>query len=163
VAAEDAEDEGLVRFPADAYGHVRLRRERGRGGAAERWNAVISVLPLMTLDPEYLMARAQDFHVDDPQGPVGVVDEIRPGERKGEGEIVVACGWFGRHLLTLRFEDVEEIVPGEERLILRPGLSAVEEARRRGSLGGPQISTRIRDVLRRTILRGRRMTRGPAC
>ena len=99
------------------------------------------------------LAQAQDFRVDDPDGPVGIVDEIRAGKRSGEGTIVVACGWFGRHLLTLRFEDVETVVPEDERLIMRAGVPAVVEARRRRRPGGPGIFTRLRDMLEHTLRR----------
>jgi hypothetical protein len=77
------------------------------------------------------LAQAHDFLVDDRDGPVGVVDDVISAGGEGNGAIVVACGWFGRHLLTLGFEDVAEILPAERRLMLRPDLPAVAEARRR--------------------------------
>lgn len=100
--------------PVDGYIDVRLRRERGPGVGEEGWKAVVTVYPETLLNPDDLLAQAYDFSVEDPEGPVGFVDDVRPAERA----LIVASGWFGRRRLTLRFEDVGEIVPGERRLIL---------------------------------------------
>lgn len=103
----------------DGSVEVRFRRERGPGIGAPSWRAVITVHPETSLDPEDVLANAHDFCVEDRDGPLGVVDEIRFGEGAGGGTLHVATGWFGRRRLTLPFADVEEILPGERKLIVR--------------------------------------------
>jgi hypothetical protein len=107
--------DAVPRCPADGYVDVRLRRKRGPGPSEEGWKAVVTVYPETLLDPDALLAQAYDFSVEDSEGAVGIVDDVRFAERT----IIVASGWFGHHRQTLRFEDIEEIVPGERRLILR--------------------------------------------
>jgi hypothetical protein len=109
------------------------------------------------LDPERLLAEAHDFLVDDPDGPVGVVDEIVPDEAGSAEAIVVACGWFGRRVLVVAPEDVDEILPEEKLLVLRRGLPAVREVRR----AQPTLLGRIRTSVLGT-LRGRHRSRGRA-
>lgn len=106
--------------PTGGSAHVRLCRRPRSGRAAPGWYAVITLGFLTPVDPDDLLAGADEYLIDDEHGPIGVVDEIRPGE----GTIVVACGWFGRRRLTVRFDDVDEILPAEQRLVLRPGVSA---------------------------------------
>jgi hypothetical protein len=108
-----AEEPDLV--PPEGYARLRLRRERH----GDRWKAVLTVHPLEGLDPDDLLAHAHDFSIEDRDGPVGIVEDVRL-----DGTIVVASGWFGRRRLTLGFDDVEEIVPSERLLILRPGAVA---------------------------------------
>jgi hypothetical protein len=119
-----------VPFAAGAQAHVRLRRERA-SGAAKGWRAIITLALSTPVEPEHVLAQAHGFLVDDESGTVGVVDEIRPAEGDTEAVLVVACGWFGRRCLTLRFDDVEEILPAEQRLVVRPGVG------RRGATTNP--------------------------
>jgi hypothetical protein len=159
VRAEVTSAGGLAALSTPGHADVRLRRERGPGLTGASWKAVITVYVMTPLDPEQVLAEAHDFYVDDPEGPVGIVDEVRVGERKSEGTILVACGWFGRHRLALRFEDVEEIVPDEGRLILRPRLPAIVEVRRRERRGATRISAIVRGLLGGRTLPGRGTTR----
>ncbi len=122
--------------------------------AGTGWEAVITLDPWAPLDPEDLLEHAHGFLVADAEGDVGVVEEVRPAQTHGGGTLSVGFGWFGRQLLAIRFEDVEEILPAEERLILRPGLAAITGARGTSSPHTSGIMARLRAVL------GRRSTRG---
>jgi hypothetical protein len=127
---------------------VCLQR-RGSGPGSRTWKAVITVRAPVPHDPDAVLAQAHDFLVDDRDGPVGVVDDVVSAGGEGNGEIVVACGWFGRHLLTVGFEDVAEIFPAERRLTLRPDLPGVAEARRRERPRSRRMAERARGLLER--------------
>ena len=148
-------------FPPSETGlvHVGLQRLEQAGPARRTWKSVITVSAPVPLDPDSVLAQAHGFLADDRDGPIGVVDEVIPAGVEGGGTIVVACGWFGRHLLLLAFEDVVEILPAEQRLILRPGLPAIAEARRREH--STRVSERVRALLDRPLFGRRRPTGGP--
>jgi hypothetical protein len=93
-------------------------------GEGPDWEAVVTLDPSTPLDPEDLLAHAHGFLVADAEGDVGVVDEVHPAQARTEGMLSVRYGWFGRRLRVVPFEEVEEILPDEERLILRPSLAA---------------------------------------
>jgi hypothetical protein len=122
-----------------------------RGGTG--WDAVITLDPWAPLDPEDLLANAHGFLVADAEGEVGVVEEVQPAQTHTEGTLSVGCGWFGRRLLEIQFEDVEEILPDEERLILRTGLAAVKGARRPSNAGTSGILRQVRGLLERGLQR----------
>jgi hypothetical protein len=133
--------------------HIRLRRtqEPVRGGAG--WEAVITLDPSTPLDPKDLLAHAHGFLVADAEGEVGVVEEVQPAQAHTDGTLSVGCGWFGRRLLAIPFEEVEEILPDEERLLLRPGLAAVKGARRPSNADKTGILGQVRGLLRRGLQR----------
>ncbi|MDQ4082699.1 MAG: PRC-barrel domain-containing protein [Actinomycetota bacterium] len=84
----------------------------------DRWSAELAFAPL-AFDPEYWLSRSEGFLVDSPQGVVGVVDEV---VRTAEGRVrflVVGGGWFGRRRYLVPRNDVEEIRPGPQRLLVR--------------------------------------------
>jgi hypothetical protein len=143
--------------PLGEAGLAEVRLQRRRLGTARRtWKAVIVVDAPVPHDPDAVLAQAHGFLVDDPDGPVGVVEEVFPTGRDGDGTIVLACGWFGRRFLTLGFEDVAEIVPAERRLILRPGFRAVADTRHREPLRGARVRARLERALSGRLRRRRR-------
>jgi hypothetical protein len=122
-----------------------------RGGTG--WEAVITLDPWTPLDPKDLLAHAHGFLVADADGEVGVVEEVHPTHGHTEGTLSVGCGWFGRRLLAIPFEEVEEILPDEERLILRSGLAAVKGTRRPSNADTTGILRQVRRLLRRRLHR----------
>lgn len=72
-------------------------------------------------DRDYWLSRCQDFHVLSPEGPIGVVQEIRYGSRQDRPDVlIVRSGLFGRRVLVIPVERVQEIIPREQRIVLRP-------------------------------------------
>ena len=72
------------------------------------------------LDPEDWLSNCHGFLVDSESGEeIGVVDdvELEPGSGRA-ASLVVASGWFGRHVQTIAVADVQTIVPCEERLVV---------------------------------------------
>lgn len=141
--------EGPDPHPGGSSAHIRLRRQRGSHAAQRAWEAVITLEQWAPLRPECSLAHAHGFHVVDAEGDVGIVVEVDPAQADSDGTLSVSCGWFGRRLLTVGFEDVEEIFPAEERLILRPGLPAVKAVRCASSKDTTRITTKVRAFLRR--------------
>jgi hypothetical protein len=139
------------------FADVRLERPDVSGRAPRTWTAVVTVIAPVAHDPDAVLAEAQGFLVDDREGPLGVVDEVvSDAEGKGDGTITVACGWFGRFRLTLGFQDVAEISPAERRLIVRGGLPAVAEVRRRLRTRGSGVAGRVRVLADHLFGRSRR-------
>jgi hypothetical protein len=60
---------------------------------------------------------SRGFRVSLPGGERGCIEEIR--RREGEIELVVATGLFVRRLVTVRAHEVEAILPGTGRIIVR--------------------------------------------
>jgi hypothetical protein len=142
--------DALVPHPGGSSAHVRLRRLRDAIPAGGGWEAVITLDHWTPLDPEDLLAHAHGFLVADAEGDVGVVEEVQSAPEPFDGTLSVGCGWFGRRLLAIPFEDVEEILPAEERLILRPGLGAVGRTRRPSSAHTTGVKRLVRGLLGRS-------------
>lgn len=140
-----------------AFAHARLQRAERAGRGAPR--TVEAEATTGGHVPDVVLAEAHGFLVDDRDGPVGVVDAVDPIGRDGVGTIVVACGWFGRRVLTLGFDDVAEAIPAERRLILHPDLPAIA-AERRGDRSRRTLVSRARVFIARALaLRARRSSR----
>ena len=94
----------------------------------DRWTAEISFAPI-AFDPDYWLSRSEGFLVDSTEGVLGVVDGI---VRTADGEIAlaVAGGWFGRRQHLIPASEVEEILPGQQRILVRA--AAVDAVRRGG-------------------------------
>jgi hypothetical protein len=135
--------------PGGSSAHIRLRRQRDSQAPKRSWEAVITLEQWAPLRPERSLAHAHGFHVVDPEGDVGIVVEVDPAQTEADGTLSVSCGWFGRRLLEVAFDDVEEILPAEQRLILRSGLPAVKAERCASSKDATRITTKIRAFLRR--------------
>jgi hypothetical protein len=68
----------------------------------------------------YSLARCEGFEVDSPLGPVGVVEGLRFISRIDRPDLLeVRGGRFGRQLLLVPIEQVEDVRPGERCVVLR--------------------------------------------
>jgi hypothetical protein len=66
------------------------------------------------------LARCEGFQVDSPQGTVGFVEGLRFGSRIDRPDLLeVRGGRFGRQLLLIPIEAVDEISVPEERVLVR--------------------------------------------
>ena len=73
-----------------------------------------------SVKPDYKLCRCEGFEVDSPTRRVGVVDGIRYHSRIDRPDVLaVRAGPFGRQLLLIPVEEVEQILVDEGRLILR--------------------------------------------
>jgi hypothetical protein len=97
------------------------------GEGAEEVRAAIDVRSLPT-DPTLPRAaqarpspaRSEGFEVDSPQGPVGYVEGLRFVSRIDEPDLLeVRGGRFGRELVLIPVEAVEEVLLEEERIVVR--------------------------------------------
>jgi hypothetical protein len=69
---------------------------------------------------DYRLRRCEGFRVDSPQGRVGFVEEVRYASRCDRPDLIaVRVGLLGRLLLILPVEEVAEILPRAERIVLR--------------------------------------------
>lgn len=68
----------------------------------------------------YALTRCEGFRVDSPTGEVGFVEGLRFGSRIDQPDLLeVRGGRFGRQLLLIPVEEVEEISLDDERLLVR--------------------------------------------
>jgi hypothetical protein len=94
-------------------------------------------------DLDYWLRRCEGFRVDSPQGRVGFVEEVRYASRCDRPDVIaVRAGRLGRLLLIIPVEEVAEIPPGEELVVLhrspRPSATESPQTRRRHvQPGGP--------------------------
>jgi hypothetical protein len=80
-------------------------------------------------DDDYWLCRCQGFGVDSPTGRVGRVEEVRFGSRLDRPDLLlVRTVLLGKRSLSVPVSEVKQVVPLEERLILR---GAPEHARNR--------------------------------
>jgi hypothetical protein len=94
-------------------------------------------------DLDYWLRCCEGFRVDSPQGRVGFVEEVRYATRCDRPDVIaVRAGLLGRLLLVLPVDEVAEILPGEELVVVHrsPRPSATEpphNRRRHIQPGGP--------------------------
>jgi hypothetical protein len=66
------------------------------------------------------LSRSEGFRVDSPYGFVGFVEGLRFESRIDQPDLLeVRGGRFGREVMLVPIEAVEEIVPAEQRLVIR--------------------------------------------
>jgi hypothetical protein len=71
-------------------------------------------------EPDYRLSRCEGFDVSSPTRRVGVVDGLRYLSRIDRPDVLeVRAGPFGRQLLLIPVEEVDQILVEEGRLILR--------------------------------------------
>lgn len=76
--------------------------------------------PNTTADPDYMLCRCEGFDVESPGRRVGIVEGLRYHSRIDRPDVLeVRAGPFGRHLLLIPVEEVEQVLFEESRLILR--------------------------------------------
>ncbi len=69
---------------------------------------------------DHWLRRCEGFRVDSPQGRVGVVEEVRYASRFDRPDVIaVRAGRLGRLLLIVPVGEIAEILPNEERIVLR--------------------------------------------
>lgn len=70
----------------------------------------------------YWLDHCQGFRVDAHEGRVGLVEEVVSTSESGHADaIVVRAGLLGRRLVLVPVEDVGEVTPRRERIVLRSG------------------------------------------
>jgi hypothetical protein len=78
------------------------------------------VIAPRTSKPSPSLARSEGFRVDSPAGFVGFVEGLRFISRIDQPDLLeVRGGRFGREVMLIPIEAVDEIVPAEERLVIR--------------------------------------------
>jgi hypothetical protein len=71
-------------------------------------------------DSDYWLCRCEGFQVDTPAGRLGAVTGLRYRSRHDRpDELVVQSGLLGSGHQLIDVSEIAEIVPGEERIILR--------------------------------------------
>jgi hypothetical protein len=71
-------------------------------------------------DGDYWLRRCEGFHVDCPAGRVGIVVEVRFGSSINRPDALVVRGRMpGKRVRIVSVSEVAEVVPGQERLVLR--------------------------------------------
>ena len=122
--------------PAPGSLVIKASRAAGKevGEPERRWLVEVEVdLRGANLDPERWLRHCHSFLVDSESGEkIGVVDDVELASGSDQAvALVVACGWFGRHIRTIAVADVEAIVPGERRLIVTDAAAQAARAARR--------------------------------
>jgi hypothetical protein len=116
-----AADAGMRSFPSDP---IRP------GTASERGSA---------------LARCEGFQVDSPHGLVGFVEGLRFGSRIDQPDLLeVRGGRFGRQLLLIPIEAIEEISPADERLVVRNAAESSDDPLH-------ELVGRLRDALHHVV------------
>jgi hypothetical protein len=117
-APTESADESEIRTPPSAPVRVRTPLERGSA-----------------------LARCEGFRVDSPGGTLGFVEGVRFASRIDQPDVLeVRGGRFGRQLLLIPIEDVAEISPTEERLVVRSAPEQQDDAFH-------ELVNRLRNVL----------------
>lgn len=96
--------------------------EEERSDPGRTWLSEVDLeLQGANLDPEYWLSHCQGFLVDSESGAeVGVVDGVEFAPASDEPvSLIVASGWFGRHIRRIAVADVQAIVTSERRLIVK--------------------------------------------
>lgn len=98
-------------------------------------------------DSDYWLCRCEGFVVDSPAGRVGFVEGVRFRSRLDRPDLLaVRAGLLRRRRLLVPIEEVVNIVPREERLILRAAPASRKSIH--------EVAGRARPALRRLLERG---------
>lgn len=93
----------------------------------------------------YWLGQCEGFRVDSPEGRFGLVEAVMFRTRPGEPDaLIVRAGVLGRRLVIVPIEDVEDVMPRRERLVL----SRVPDT------NGGDFLTELRSRLRRLAAEG---------
>ncbi len=74
----------------------------------------------------YWLCRCEGFRVDSPEGRFGLVEAVMFRKRPDEPDaLIVRAGVLGRRLVLVPIDDVEDVLPRRERVVLSrvPGAS----------------------------------------
>jgi hypothetical protein len=93
----------------------------------------------------YWLCRSEGFRVDSPEGRLGLVEAVMFRVRPDEPDaLIVRAGVLGRRLVIVPIEDVADVLPRRERVVLK----------RVPDLGGADLLTELRARLRRLAAEG---------
>jgi hypothetical protein len=96
---------------------VLFRRDLPARGGGRRWFLELEV-EVPETDPEQLVARCEDYHVDGSDGSrIGVVERVESGAAGAASALVVSAGWFGRRRLRVDADAIVALVP-DDRLVI---------------------------------------------
>jgi len=74
----------------------------------------------LSWDQDYWLCRCEGFRVDAPTGRLGLVEAVRFGSRLDRpDELLVRGGVLRNRRLVVPVSDVQEVVPRQQRLVLR--------------------------------------------
>jgi hypothetical protein len=103
--ATDQDESWLLSSRGSAHARVVADKDDSRAFLAQR---------------SYSLARCEGFEVDSPAGPVGFVEGLRFISRIDQPDLLeVRGGRFGRELLLIPIEQVEDVLVTEERVVVR--------------------------------------------
>jgi hypothetical protein len=122
---------------AELEGRIQALRRVGpvRGDGANAAGEAVE-RPSLPADPTFpranpripSLARCEGFRVDSPHGVIGYVEGLRFVSRIDEPDLLEVRGSrFGRQLLLIPAEAIEEVLADEERLILRAIPAATQD------------------------------------
>lgn len=75
--------------------------------------------PGMAADREEWLAHCEGYRVDSPEGRIGIVEDVRFSIRPYRAEaLVVRLGLFARRRVVVPVDEVDEIDPLKERILL---------------------------------------------
>jgi hypothetical protein len=93
----------------------------------------------------YWLCRCEGFRVDSPEGRFGLVEAVMFRVRPDEPDaLIVRSGMLGRKLVIVPIEDVDDVLPRRQRVILTQA----------PDLEGPDFLSAVRDRLRRLAAEG---------
>jgi hypothetical protein len=93
---------------------------------------------LLDFGRDYWLCRCQGFRVRSRGKQLGIVEEVRYRSRLDRPDsVVVRGGLFGTRRLVIPVAAVEEIVPRQQQLVVRP--AGADEGRGRGESRWPPL------------------------
>lgn len=129
---------------------------RGMAAGGSSWGARVHLLPRTLalsltveavsspeprspwpVDEGYWLGHCQGFQVEGPSGHLGEVDYVVYRSRTDRPDVVVVCsgGWRAR-TAEVPVGDVIEVLPAQERLVVREGAGPVKQRRARDPMRG---------------------------
>jgi hypothetical protein len=109
-------------------------RQEAVGEREDPWLIVVEVDPHgANLDPESCLRHSRDFLVESESGErIGVVDDVELAAGSDRAvALIVASGWFGRHVHKIDVANVQAIAPTQQRLIVKDAAARPPGAGRR--------------------------------
>jgi hypothetical protein len=93
----------------------------------------------------YWLCRSEGFRVDSPEGRFGLIEAVMFRTRPDHPDaLIVRVGVLGRRLAIVPIEDVKDVIPRRQRVLLK----------RVPELGGADFLTELRARLRRLAAEG---------
>lgn len=123
---EQAAELARLRRDVELLHRLRLPEERPQLGAPRRPSRLVELVGLGDLPPrDSWLHRCEGFRVELSDGTVGTVEEVRYGSRYDRPDrLAVRVGRWRPQLLLVPVEEVDEIYPDEELVLLRASTSS---------------------------------------